>query len=88
LSPAGKKGDDEGALPHYLGAAQEKSLMHEDLKDWIGVPDLWDLAREGLFSKDPLHILVKRGWDPAATPLMKGIVTEIIDRWRLTVLDA
>jgi hypothetical protein len=88
LSPARKKGDDEVALSHYLGAAQGKVPMHEDLRDWIGVPDLWDLAGGGLFSKDPLHILVMRGWDPVATPLMKGIVTEIMDRWRLTVLEA
>jgi hypothetical protein len=62
--------------------------MHEDLKDWVGVPDLWYLARGGLFSYDPLHILVTRGWDPVATPLMKGIVTEMMDQWRLTVLEA
>jgi hypothetical protein len=33
----------------------------------------------GLFSKTPLHILEMRGLDPVATPLMKGIVTEIVD---------
>jgi hypothetical protein len=41
-----------------------------------------------LFLKAPLHILEMRGLDHVATPLMKGIVTEIVDLWKLFVLDA
>jgi hypothetical protein len=53
-----------------------------------GSQTLGILRGGGLFSKAPLHILEMRGWDPIATPLMKGIVTEIVDLLRLTVLDA
>jgi hypothetical protein len=72
LSPARKKGDDEGALPHYLGAAKRKVPMHEDLKAWVGVPDLWDLARGGSLLRGSLSHPGEEGVGSRGHPIDEG----------------